>query len=135
LTLVVNSMQVVVTTFPEQPPSISRLIHFSNPITFNGNIRIDFLDEELNGNIRNELEIAYLTGPEFMITSESTVHMLRNYVYTQIDESNLLLITAVSPGGTLPVVMSYFEVQRVESATDGHIARLLWQTTQEDQSD
>ncbi len=135
LTLVSTSMEVEDTPYPGPPPSISRVFHFSNPITFNGTIRIDFLDEELNGNIRNELEIAYLTGSEFMITSESTVHMLRNYVYNQIDESNLLLITAVSPGGTLPVVLSYFEVQRGESATDGHIARLLWQTTQEVQSD
>jgi hypothetical protein len=127
-----NTLSVSDTPAPGSPTgSINRVYTFTTPLTFNGEVGIFYLEEELNGNTEANLQISFTSVPDvgFVISTGSTQDPVLHYVYKALD-TDLSSVTATNASSSLPVTLIDFVVRK-----EGANAQLAWSTSAETNSD
>jgi hypothetical protein len=123
-TLIVSS-----DALPGNPPSITRVYRFDEPITFEGRLGLTYLTSELNGNTETMLQVAYQNA-EPITSTGSVVNTTLHYIYNDlIAPATFSAVTGAQPGA-LPVTLVEFTVKK-----EGSTASLNWATTYESNSD
>ncbi len=139
LTLSNQILNVSSVAIPGSPTnSINRVYEFNTPINFFGKVGIKYLESELNGNVEDNLKLAYYNDEELYVTTGPTsgtgeIDVNQNLVshsFPLILTKDLLKITAVEAGSELPVTLIEFAAKRSEQE-----AFLSWSTSMETNSD
>lgn len=110
--------------------SIDRVYSFTSPITYSGDVQINYQSGELNGNTESLLEIAYkslATGGTWSISTGSTQGTPGTYIVSNsFTSTNMAHITAFDDASLLPIVLQSFTGK---STSGGNV--LNWSTSLE----
>lgn len=87
--------------------SISRVYHWTSPITYSGEIGIIYSDAELAGNTELSLQMAFHNAA-WTTTSTSTVNTGTNYVSYSASGLTFDQATATNAGVALPIIYAAF---------------------------
>ena len=113
------------------PPSIKRVITINSPFSFSGNIGLNYLSSELNGNTPISLNVFYQTGDlNFKTTNLTTYDVTGNKVMAATVGPPILFAqvtaAAATSGAPLPLTLLSFDAKLQNDRT-----LLDWTTTHE----
>ncbi|MCF0051744.1 T9SS type A sorting domain-containing protein [Dyadobacter sp. LJ53] len=112
--------------------SIYRVYKLANPFSFKGQVLINYLESELNGNSEDMLQIASAGVNEVyqIPTNKSSADPILDNVHETGEWTNVSFITATSSGSVLPVTLvDFVAAQREDDIV------LTWSTSFEANSD
>lgn len=128
-TIASNSLTISSTPISGNPTGITKVYHFSTPVTYAGNIGMFYQPEELNGNNEESLQLAH-GNQTFVTTTGSTVVPALHYLSITLESPTNFTSVTAGQEGALPVNLIGFRLQRTEELT-----MLYWQTSEEQNSD
>lgn len=106
-TLIIANNSIQKTNTPITGNStINRLYQLSASLVFSGRVGINYLTSELNGYSESTLQLAYTpaANTQLTVTTNSTVDAINHYLFNELTNQNLYIVTATALSDLTPIL-------------------------------